>query len=109
MVGSPHIHMPVWKGGGLAGGHGAGAGVEEHTLNLMPKAPSFYNFFSPGGLAYTHTQIHTCTFVEAQRTETRLLLKRNNDCAGLGGDWVAWGAWEEVRCTVYLLCLSILI
>lgn len=67
MVGLPHIHMLVLKGGGLGGGHGAGAGVEEHTLNLMPKAPSFYNFFCP---THIHTHVHTCTFAEAQNTET---------------------------------------
>ena len=59
MVGSPHIHMLVVEGGGLGGGHGAGAGVEEHTLNLMPKAPSFYNFFVPvDSRTHTHTHSH---------------------------------------------------
>lgn len=59
MVGSPHIHMLLWKGGGLGGGHGAGAGVEEHTLNLMPKAPSFYNFFVPvDSCTHTYTLKH---------------------------------------------------
>lgn len=59
MVDSPHIHMLVQEGGGLGGGHGAGAGVEEHTLNLMPKAPRFHNFFCPSGLTHAHTHAHT--------------------------------------------------
>lgn len=58
MVGSPHIHMLVEEGGGLGGGNGEGAGVEEHALNLMPKACSFYNFFVPVD-AYTLAQRHT--------------------------------------------------
>lgn len=84
--------------------------MEEHTLNLMPKAPSFYNFFCPSGLTYTHThirthtQIHTCTFVEAQNTETGLLLKRNNDSVlgrkviGLHGEP---GKKSDVQCIYY--------
>lgn len=50
------------------------------------------------------------TFIEAQNPESRLLFRRNNDCV-LGRKVIGLhlGAWEEVRCTVYLLCLSILI
>lgn len=113
MVGSPHIHMLCGREGGLVGGHGAAAGVEEHTLNLMPKAPSSYNFFVPVDSCaragtHTHTQVHQFTHTRSKHKPS-LLLKRNNDSVGQRGDWVALGAWEEVRCTVHLLCLSILI
>lgn len=93
--------------GGLVGGHGAAAGVEEHTLNLMPKAPSSYNFFVPVE-SCTRAGTHS-SHIHAANRKSSLLLKRNNDSVGQRGDWVALGAWEEVRCTVHLLCLSILI
>lgn len=36
--------------------------MEEHTLNLMPKAPSFSNFFlSQWTHVHTYTHIYACT------------------------------------------------
>lgn len=78
----------------------------------MPKAPGFYNFFVPADShARTHTRSLTRTLLLKHRTqEAGLLFKRSNDCV-LGRKVIGLhlGAWEEVRCTVYLLCLSILI
>lgn len=97
------------EGVGLGRGHGARARVEEHTLNLMPKAPSFYNFFVQAD-SHTHTLTRALTCALLLKHKTQKPGCWNNDCV-LGRKVIGLhlGAWEEVRCTVYLLCLSILI
>lgn len=85
--------------------------MEEHTLNLMPKAPSFYNFFCPSGLTYTHTHIYARThkftralLLKHKTQNTGLLLKRNNDSVlgrkviGLHGEP---GKKSDVQCIYY--------
>lgn len=106
MVGSPHIHMLCGREGGLVGGHGAAAGVEEHTLNLMPKAPSSYNFFVPvDSCARWHTHTHKCTnsHIHGPNRNSVCCLKEIMTLSGrevIGLHWEP-GKKSDVQCIYY--------
>lgn len=80
--------------------------MEEHTLNLMPKAPSFYNFFVPvDSCTHTSAQIHTHTHATHTHTKQKPVccLKEIMTLSGrevIGLHWEP-GKKSDVQCIYY--------